>query len=43
MFPGSLLLSIPEQRRLSYAQAVLGVSLYEPSHLLPGLPGPATG
>ena len=43
IFPGSLLLSIPEQRRLSYAQAVLGVSLYEPSHLLPGLPGPAAG
>ena len=38
-----LLLSIPEQRRLSYAQAVLGVSLFEPFHLLSGLPGPTAG
>ena len=43
IFPGSLLLSIPEQRRLSYAQAVLGVSLFEPFHLLSGLPGSAAG
>ena len=43
IFPGSLLLSIPEQRRLSYAQAVLGVSLFEPFHLLSGLPGPTAG
>ena len=43
IFPGSLLLSIPEQRRLSYAQAVLGVSLYEPRPRTPSLPKPVTG